>query len=65
MLIIKVKYPISIRNQGIYIVPINNFPLHKLVYNKSIETTQGTYSHGPKIIPTSYGLKISIVLNLM
>jgi hypothetical protein len=52
----EVRYPISMKNQWIFIVPINNFPLHKLVYNKSIETTQGNYSHGPKIVPTSFGL---------
>jgi hypothetical protein len=58
----EIGYPISIRNQGISIVPINNFHLHKLVYSKFIETTQRNYSHGPKIIPTSFGLNRSIVV---
>ncbi len=38
MTINEIGHPISIRNQGISIIPINNFPLHNLVYNKSIET---------------------------
>lgn len=64
MLINEVEYPISIKNQGIFIVPIKNFPLHKLVYSKFIETTQGNYSHRPKIVPTSYRLKIFIIVEL-
>jgi hypothetical protein len=59
----EVEYPICIKNQGIFIVPIKNFRLHKLVY-KYIETTQGNYSHGPKIVPTSYRLKRFIVVEL-
>jgi hypothetical protein len=65
MLINEVEYPISRKNQEFFIIPIKNFPLHKLVYSKYIETTQGNYSHGPKIVPTSYRLKRFIVVDLI
>jgi hypothetical protein len=49
---------ISIENLRIPKAPVENFPLHNLVY------TQGN-SHGTKIVPTSFELKKFVVQNFM
>jgi hypothetical protein len=51
----------SIRNQGILVIPIENYPLHNLVYTEPIVTTQGNYSHGLKAVSTSSKLRKSII----
>jgi hypothetical protein len=38
-------------------VPIKKYPSHNFVYIEPIVTTQGNYSHGPKVIPTTPKLK--------
>jgi hypothetical protein len=40
---------VSIGNQGIFAILMENYPLHNLGYTKPIVTTQGNYSHGPKV----------------
>jgi hypothetical protein len=47
-------YMISIGNQEIFVVPIENYPLQNLVYIEPIVTTKGNYSHDPKAIPTKF-----------
>jgi hypothetical protein len=41
-------YPISTGNQGIFVILMENYPLHNLVHNERIVTTRGNYSHRPK-----------------
>jgi hypothetical protein len=48
MLITTARYSISIRNKGIFTLPIENGPWHKLINTEPIVTTQGNNFNGPK-----------------
>jgi hypothetical protein len=43
------RYSISIGNQRIFAILMENHPLHNLGYTEPTVTTQGNYSHGPKV----------------
>jgi hypothetical protein len=47
-------YLISVGNQEIFIVPMENFPLHNMVYIKPIVTTQGNHPHVTRVVPNSF-----------
>ncbi len=61
MFVTKIIYPIFIKNQNLFVVPIENVPMHNLVYSEPIMIAQGNHSHGPRTILISFGLKQFVV----
>jgi hypothetical protein len=61
---ITTRYPIYVKNDEIFGIPIANGSLYNRICTGSIETLEGNHYGGLKAIPISFGARKFIVMNL-
>jgi hypothetical protein len=57
-----IGYPVSMNNNKILVVQVENGSLYNKVHTKPIETLEGNHFNGFKVIPINFGVKKSIVV---
>jgi len=63
MLMILAEYPIFVRNDGIFIILIENSFFYDKICTELVEALERNHYNGCKVIPISFGVKKSVVVD--